>query len=66
MTNVEKYEKWLEMAEDDLDTASVMLKSGKYMYVSFMCQQAIEKLCKGIYVTLLIRKHLLHITLMSY
>lgn len=50
MTNVEKYEKWLEMAEDDLDTASVMLKSGKYMYVSFMCQQAIEKLCKGIYV----------------
>ena len=50
MTNVEKYQKWLEMAEDDLDTASVMLKSGKYMYVSFMCQQAIEKLCKGIYV----------------
>lgn len=50
MTNIEKYEKWLEMAEEDMDTASVMLKSGKNMYVSFMCQQAIEKLCKGIYV----------------
>ena len=50
MTNIEKYQKWLEMAEEDMDTASVMLKSGKYMYVSFMCQQAIEKLCKGIYV----------------
>lgn len=50
MTNFEKYEKWLEMAEDDLDTANVMLKSGKYMYVSFMCQQALEKLSKGIYV----------------
>lgn len=37
MTNLEKYEKWLEMAEEDLDTAFVMLKSGKYMYVSFMC-----------------------------
>ena len=50
MTNIEKYKKWLEIATDDLDTAEVMLKSGKYMYVSFMCQQAIEKLCKGIYV----------------
>lgn len=50
MTNLEKYEKWLEMAEEDMDTAFVMLKSGKYMYVSFMCQQAIEKLSKGIYV----------------
>ena len=27
-----------------------MLKNGKYMYVSFMCQQTIEKLCKSIYV----------------
>ncbi len=50
MTNIEKYEKWLEMAEDDLDTAEVMLKSSKYIYVSFMCEQAIEKLAKGIYV----------------
>ena len=50
MTNIEKYEKWLEMAEEDLDTALVMLKSNKYTYVSFMCEQAIEKLAKGIYV----------------
>lgn len=50
MTNIEKYKKWLEMAEDDLDTAEVMLKNGKYLYVSFMCEQAIEKLAKGIYV----------------
>ena len=50
MTNIEKYKKWLEIAEDDLDTAEVMLKSNKYIYVSFMCEQAIEKLAKGIYV----------------
>lgn len=50
LTNVEKYKKWLEMAEEDLDTALIMFKSGKYMYVSFMCQQALEKLSKGIYV----------------
>ena len=50
MTNIEKYQKWLEIAEEDLDTASVMFDSGKYMYVTFMCQQALEKLAKGIYV----------------
>lgn len=50
MTNIEKYNRWLEMAEDDLDTADVMLKSNKYLYVSFMCEQALEKLAKGIYV----------------
>lgn len=36
VTNIEKYEKWLEMAEDDIDTALVMHKCGKYTYVSFM------------------------------
>lgn len=50
MTNIEKYEKWLEMAEDDLDTAKIMLKNNKFLYVSFMCEQSIEKLAKGIYV----------------
>jgi len=50
MTNKEKYEKWLEAAEDDLTTATVMLKNKRYAYVAFMCQQAIEKLAKGIYV----------------
>jgi HEPN domain-containing protein len=27
-----------------------MLSSGRYLYVAFMCQQAIEKLTKGLYV----------------
>ena len=50
MTREEKYQKWLQIAEYDLDTADAMLKSGRYLYVAFMCQQAIEKLAKGIYV----------------
>jgi len=50
MTNKEKYQKWLGIAEYDLDTAEAMFNSGRYMYVAFMCQQAIEKLAKGIYV----------------
>ncbi len=38
------------MAEDDLDTTKIMLKNNKFLYVSFMCEQSIEKLAKGIYV----------------
>lgn len=40
--------KWLEHATYDLKTAEAMLKTGRYLYVAFMCQQAIEKLIKGI------------------
>lgn len=41
---------WTSLAEYDLETAKAMLKSGRYVYVAFTCQQAIEKLLKAIYV----------------
>ena len=50
MTNEEKYLKWLKVAQEDLMTAEFMLNNGRYSYVAFMCQQAIEKLAKGIFV----------------
>ena len=37
-------------AEYDIETAELMLNSGRYLYVVFMCQQAIEKLVKGLFV----------------
>jgi HEPN domain-containing protein len=46
----EKYGYWLETAQYDLDTADAMFQSGRWVYVVFMCQQAIEKLVKGLYV----------------
>ena len=46
----EKYKHWLEYAQYDLDSADTMYKAGRWLYVAFMCQQAIEKLCKGLYV----------------
>lgn len=49
MNNREKYEYWLEAAQYDLESARVMMDGGRYMYVAFMSQQAIEKLTKGIY-----------------
>jgi HEPN domain-containing protein len=49
MTTQEKYEHWLDMAQYDLETASTMISGGRWLYVVFMCQQAIEKLVKGLY-----------------
>lgn len=49
MNSREKYDYWLEAAEYDLESARVMMQGGRYMYVAFMCQQAIEKLTKGIF-----------------
>ncbi|MCL2081510.1 MAG: HEPN domain-containing protein [Oscillospiraceae bacterium] len=49
MTSFERFDYWLDIAEYDLVTAEAMYNSGRWLYVAFMCQQAIEKLCKGLY-----------------
>ena len=41
---------WLSLAEYDLATACDMSKAKRYLYVAFMCQQAIEKILKACYV----------------
>ena len=46
----EKFEYWFDIAHYDLETAEVMFNTGRWLYVVFMCQQAIEKLCKGLYL----------------
>ena len=48
--NFEKYAYWEDIARYDLDTARAMLLTGRYLYVVFMCQQAIEKLVKGLFI----------------
>lgn len=50
MDKNEKYTYWEEHAQYDLDTAGAMLDGGRYLYAAFMCQQAIEKLIKGLYL----------------
>ena len=42
-------EEWLRLSEYDLQTAEAMVNSGRYLYVAFMCQQAVEKILKAIY-----------------
>jgi HEPN domain-containing protein len=43
-------ERWAEQARYDLDTARAMLDSGRYLYVLFCCQQAVEKMLKALIV----------------
>lgn len=43
-------EYWIEMEDYDLETAKAMLKSKRYLYVGFMCNQVIEKIFKAYYV----------------
>lgn len=45
----ERFEHWLDIANYDLETADSMHSSKRWIYVIFMCQQAIEKLAKGLY-----------------
>lgn len=41
---------WLNMVDYDLETAGHMLKTGRFVYVIFMCHLAIEKCLKAIAV----------------
>ncbi|MDR1704598.1 MAG: HEPN domain-containing protein [Clostridiales bacterium] len=44
----ERVEYWLEIADYDIETARAMLKTGRYLYVGFMCHQVIEKALKAV------------------
>lgn len=50
ISEFDKVEYWIELAEYDLDTAKAMLKSKRYLYVGFMCNQVIEKILKAYFV----------------
>ena len=38
---------WLDIADYDLETAEAMYKTGRRLYVAFMCHQVIEKTLKA-------------------
>jgi len=38
---------WIDISDYDVETAEAMLQSGRYLYVGFMCHQAIEKILKA-------------------
>ncbi len=43
-----KIKVWMDRVNYDWDTAQAMNKTGRYLYVVFMCQQAVEKTLKAL------------------
>ena len=39
---------WTDLADYDIETARAMLQTGRYLYVGFMCHQAVEKVLKAV------------------
>lgn len=46
--NATNNEKWLALVDYDIKSAEAMFDTGRYLYVAFLCQQAVEKLLKAI------------------
>ena len=47
MTKEERVNYWVDIAEYDFETAKVMFRSGRRLYVAFMCHQVVEKMLKA-------------------
>jgi HEPN domain-containing protein len=45
----DKVKYWITISQYDLDTAKAMLETKRYLYVGFMCHQAVEKILKALY-----------------
>ena len=50
ISDFDKIEYWKDLSEYDLETAKAMLESKRYLYVGFMCNQALEKIFKAYYI----------------
>jgi HEPN domain-containing protein len=47
MNNFEKVAYWVDISDYDMETAKSMLIGKRYLYVGFMCHQAVEKMLKA-------------------
>ena len=50
MKTMEKYKYWVMLSDYDIDTAKVLIAGRRWVYVAYMCHQAIERQLKGMYV----------------
>ena len=47
MTQDEKVQYWLTIADSDYSVAGDLMKTKRWLYVAFMCHQTLEKTLKG-------------------
>ena len=50
MATREVVEKWLSQVHEDISAAECMYRGGHWLYVGFLCHQAIEKALKAYYI----------------
>lgn len=50
MKKLEKYRYWMMLSDYDLDTIDVLVEGKRWVYVAYLCQQAVERQLKGMYV----------------
>lgn len=50
MTPLEKYSYWVALSNYDMETADALMNAQRWTYVAVICQQAVERLVKGMYV----------------
>lgn len=49
MTGQEKYRYWMMLVDYDMDTAKILMDAERWTYAVVVCQQAIERLVKGMH-----------------
>ena len=50
MATKETINKWIKQVREDISSAECLLQGGHYLYVGFLCHQAIEKMLKAYYM----------------
>ena len=50
MTREEKVKYWIELVDDDIDSAEILAKNKKRLHAGFHCQQAVEKIIKCYFI----------------
>ncbi len=50
MTKADKYGYWLMLSDYDIGTIDCLIAGERWVYVAYLCQQAIERQLKGMYV----------------
>ena len=50
MTGFDKYQYWKILSDYDIETAKVLLEAKRFNYVTVLCEQAAERLIKGMFI----------------
>lgn len=50
MTSAEKYVYWRILSDYDIETAKCLIQGKRWVYVTFVCHQAVERLLKGMHI----------------